>query len=474
MLYLILFFFFISISFAQDVQNFSTANDKFKYFSVDHADILEKGELNLNNSLFYGKNPLILTNPKEHLVDQITTYQIAGSYGILDNKFQLNFDFGYGFSTGKKPAHLDSGAGFNNFKIASKIKLYEHNKLKLSLTTPISIPLKDSKILGTSSFLISFKGIASYQITPLINISLNLGYRYRLNKSNEFSLDDAILYGIGSQYKILDSLSLKAEVFGRYFFSDNINPFEFLLGAKRNEKSWFIEIAMGRGITSDYSSVSFRFLFNFGLIYGLDTDKDGLQDSVDICPLHPEDKDDHLDEDGCPDADNDRDGILDSTDKCPNDAEDKDNFEDQDGCPDADNDKDNLVDAFDQCPYSSEIINGIEDHDGCPDGIAKTIEALELKNEIYFEKDTANIMPLSYPFVYELAQVINKNEAISEIVIESSSSNLQMAFDRGEAVKKALKSLNVKPLIVVKGIIGKDEKLEFKVVLVSKVLLLSP
>ena len=124
--------------------------------------------------------------------------------------------------------------------------------------------------------------------------------------------------------------------------------------------------------------------------------------------------------------------------------------------------------------YSSEIINGIEDHDGCPDCVAKTIETLEMKNEIYFEKGTSVIMPMSYPFVYDLAQVINKNDAITEIVIESTSENIQMSFDRGEAVKKALKSLNVKANIVVKGVQGTEEKFEFKVVLVSKVLLLSP
>ena len=97
-----------------------------------------------------------------------------------------------------------------------------------------------------------------------------------------------------------------------------------------------------------------------------------------------------------------------------------------------------------------------------------------MKNEIYFEKGTSVIMPMSYPFIYDLAQVINKNDAITEIVIESTSENIQMSFDRGEAVKKALKSLNVKANIVVKGVQGTEEKFEFKVVLVSKVLLLSP
>ena len=42
--------------------------------------------------------------------------------------------------------------------------------------------------------------------------------------------------------------------------------------------------------------------------------------------------------DGCPDYDNDNDGVPDSLDKCPMIPEDLDGFEDDDGCPDIDND----------------------------------------------------------------------------------------------------------------------------------------
>jgi outer membrane protein OmpA-like peptidoglycan-associated protein len=88
---------------------------------------------------------------------------------------------------------------------------------------------------------------------------------------------------------------------------------------------------------------------------------------IDKCPNQPEDRDGFEDEDGCPDYDNDQDGIPDSTDKCPMEKEDKDNFQDQDGCPDYDNDGDGVPDSVDQCPLLPEDIDGFEDSDGCPD-----------------------------------------------------------------------------------------------------------
>ena len=67
------------------------------------------------------------------------------------------------------------------------------------------------------------------------------------------------------------------------------------------------------------------------------TISDGILDVDDECPLVPEDHDGDEDEDGCPegnDGDRDGDGILDNVDKCPDDPEDRDGFQDEDGCPD--------------------------------------------------------------------------------------------------------------------------------------------
>jgi outer membrane protein OmpA-like peptidoglycan-associated protein len=94
-----------------------------------------------------------------------------------------------------------------------------------------------------------------------------------------------------------------------------------------------------------------------------DTDRDGIVDRDDLCPLDPEDLDGFEDGDGCPDYDNDGDTILDVDDACPNEAEDFDGFEDLDGCPDFDNDGDGVLDADDACVD----IPGLPELMGCPD-----------------------------------------------------------------------------------------------------------
>lgn len=72
-----------------------------------------------------------------------------------------------------------------------------------------------------------------------------------------------------------------------------------------------------------------------------DTDKDGIYDLNDQCPLQPETYNGYLDTDGCPDvippvnnADGDNDGIIDINDQCLDQQENYNGFQDTDGCPD--------------------------------------------------------------------------------------------------------------------------------------------
>ena len=102
-----------------------------------------------------------------------------------------------------------------------------------------------------------------------------------------------------------------------------------------------------------------------------DSDRDGVPDRDDTCPMDPEDLDGFKDADGCPDLDDDNDGIPDSVDRCPRAAEDRDGFEDADGCADTDNDRDGFIDAQDQCPSEPGIPpNGCPKYDRDRDGFS--------------------------------------------------------------------------------------------------------
>lgn len=67
------------------------------------------------------------------------------------------------------------------------------------------------------------------------------------------------------------------------------------------------------------------------------------------------------------DNDSDRDGVVDRLDRCPLTAEDPDQFADEDGCPEFDNDQDGINDVVDMCPLQAEDFDGVEDEDGCPE-----------------------------------------------------------------------------------------------------------
>lgn len=81
-----------------------------------------------------------------------------------------------------------------------------------------------------------------------------------------------------------------------------------------------------------------------------DSDNDDVDNEDDSCPLHPGDEDDR----GCPDTD--RDGLIDPWDRCPIDAG------TVAGCPDAD--RDGVADHDDACPNSA----GPASRYGCPGG----------------------------------------------------------------------------------------------------------
>jgi outer membrane protein OmpA-like peptidoglycan-associated protein len=121
-----------------------------------------------------------------------------------------------------------------------------------------------------------------------------------------------------------------------------------------------------------------------------DNDQDGILDSADECPGDPEDLDGFEDEDGCPEPDNDKDTILDQVDQCPNDPEDKDGYLDKDGCPDPDNDKDGILDKLDKCPMDPEDTDGFEDEDGCPDNDNDQDGIVDAKDLCPNEPETVN------------------------------------------------------------------------------------
>ena len=170
---------------------------------------------------------------------------------------------------------------------------------------------------------------------------------------------------VGANYDVLDHAPM--EVIGAVRFAPKNVPF-------------IVKAGLGPGLTSGFGTPDVRAFIQLGpgkMTESVkDSDKDGLLDDVDLCPLEPEDADLFMDDDGCPDFDNDGDGVVDVEDDCMMDPEDADGFEDANGCPDLDNDQDGVPDVRDGevasdgygvCRDVPEDKDDFESEDGCPD-----------------------------------------------------------------------------------------------------------
>ncbi|MCA9533485.1 MAG: OmpA family protein [Myxococcales bacterium] len=249
--------------------------------------------------------------------------------------------------------------------------------------------------------------------------------------------DDLMTFGAGASFRLARTLDLVTEIYGTQIASEigtrGALSLEALLGFKLFVQDHsYLMFGAGAGIPTNpdgrgAQAAQWRAMLAF--IYEPpigDRDGDGIMDDIDDCPNDPEDFDQFLDEDGCPELDNDNDGILDDVDdcplipedfdndndddgcpegnnsdrdgdgipddvdECPDQAEDRDGFQDEDGCPDLDNDEDGILDTDDMCRDVPEDIDAFEDEDGCPDTDNDHDRILDVDDECPDEPETYN------------------------------------------------------------------------------------
>lgn len=132
-------------------------------------------------------------------------------------------------------------------------------------------------------------------------------------------LNDAFEYRLGGAYGVTDRVDLSLELAGRLHYAEPVTnrvgqPLEALVGAVwRPEGNLVVRGGLARGLTPGIGSPDIRVIL--GLAYEpdaggaepravakvVDSDGDGIADDLDKCPTEPEDVDEHLDDDGCPD-----------------------------------------------------------------------------------------------------------------------------------------------------------------------------
>ncbi len=193
-----------------------------------------------------------------------------------------------------------------------------------------------------------------------------------------------------------------------------------------------------------------------------DTDKDGIPDDQDMCPLQPG----FAKYNGCPVPDTDHDGIDDEHDSCktipgvaryngcPVPDTDHDGIDDEHdscktvpgvekyhGCPVPDRDNDGVNDDEDQCPD----VPGTKENHGCPEIKKEIRERINfVAHNILFATKSDNITVNSYVSLDDLVSILT-NHPEMHLTIEGytdnvgkAESNMLLSQKRADAVKSYL------------------------------------
>jgi len=244
--------------------------------------------------------------------------------------------------------------------------------------------------------------------------------------------------GLGLKLPIYKALNLFAEVRAIRDFGNNDNYYGWLSG-----------LGFAFGATPEQPKV-------------VDSDGDGVADSLDKCPNTPANV--KVDANGCP-VDSDGDGVADYLDTCPNTpANVKVNAN---GCP-IDSDGDGVADYLDKCPNTP--ANAKVDANGCPvdsdgDGVAdyldkcpNTPSGMKVNNvgcpvsfnfEVQFDCCKAEIKPQYMERIRKFAEFLKQNPGYKAEIqgytdnTGSKEYNILLSQRRAKAVYDALIKLGV-------------------------------
>ncbi|MFN8308679.1 MAG: OmpA family protein [Chitinophagales bacterium] len=219
---------------------------------------------------------------------------------------------------------------------AAHIKVYRHLKAGLSVGTTLS--------LGSAYRTQGETGNGAFFLDWDVDVKYSFANGYILKEKCWF--DPYLVFGGG--------LNKWHDVKGSIDFGAGLNlwvvrNFGFFIEAKYNYLPKKAVSPVYNDPRPSYMHHSFGIVARFGK--GRDTDKDGVPDIDDKCPIDPGKKE----LGGCPDTDGDL--IIDKDDKCPLLA----GLAQYGGCPDSDGD--GIIDPNDSCP----TVKGTPEMNGCPD-----------------------------------------------------------------------------------------------------------
>jgi|GEM_PF-923361 len=418
-----------------DIQRFDPISQFGGFVRVREADGPDSFRVGVNIGLNYALRPFELgtldgysrtLGITDHLLGLDVGLAVAPTkwltIGVSAPVLQATFNGEKSQAVSEALGLAGQGAAFGDIVIAVGLQPLRQglagSPVSLTIAPRVVLPTGGKLRLASSGSVdIGLDLAAGARIGKHFRFAVNAGFLVDTKAENFLSVrgDDELRWGLGlavplaeDQVEIVMELvgatvidpSLQ-DAIGKGAFNPTVTPLELAFGVHLNPKNGPMHIALGAGPgigpgfgTPDlraYAQATIEFPKGEPAVRptgGKDGDGDGITGEDDRCPYDPEDFDDFVDYDGCPDVDNDADRILDVDDECPDDPEDHDGFSDEDGCPDPDNDGDGIKDLDDRCPNEAEDVDGFEDEDGCKDwdndgdGIADVDDACPMEPEV--------------------------------------------------------------------------------------------
>ncbi len=333
------------------------------FFAVAGSEVLGRGELSLGFTGSLMSRPLVLANILTG--EEVSTpvrirlgYELVAAWGLTRS---LQFGIALPVVAAQDGDRLQSidldetslaAVALGDLRLHGKARLVgDHGgggsvAVAMALTIPSG---DDEHFAGEAGALIEWRLIGAWRWPGRARLAANLGPRLRTQEvvllsparphGNELVAAAAGELTVpGLAHDQLSALLEYAVAIGDSATSvRGPSPGELRAGLRwRFATGVTITVGAGLGTTPDeIGSPAWRAIVavRYDSAPHSDLDRDGFDDSEDLCRLRGEDFDGFADFDGCPEPDNDGDGIADADDECPNAGEDFDRYRDLDGCP---------------------------------------------------------------------------------------------------------------------------------------------
>ncbi len=256
-------------------------------------------------------------------------------------------------------------------------------------------------------------------------VVLNAGTSIRPRTTlNELTVGSELTYGVAAYLPLLrERLRLGAEIFGSVGLLPatagdlDTTPLEWSLSGRlffQDKHTSWLGLAAGTRLTDGYAP-DFRAVALVGGVLSFDS-----QEPVVIAPA--------LNLPVLGEADTDKDGVPDALDLCPVQADD--GVHPDDGCPEKEKEKDadgdGFADSLDKCPREPGVHSADPANEGCPQFIRRIQGEVQFKEKIAFDFSSgkSTLLASSYPSLDEMAKLLRANPDIKQLTIAGHTDNL--------------------------------------------------